>query len=162
MNSPLIDASVFMGMHAREESTRRACVSFMAERFKNGVVISWEQIGRCDDIVWSYAREVQDAYYPFMDVLHSTMSVVRQPYEAGDVELALRDRSLAGLPLHEALAVAMACNRDAPLVTISPRLHERRGLPVRRPSGMPDATFPEPVAALYAESLRLRIDGIGL
>jgi hypothetical protein len=151
MSSPLIDASVFMGMHAREESTRRACVSFMAERFQDGVVISWEQIGRCDDIVWSYAREVQDAYYPFMDVLHSTMSVVRQPYEAGDVELALRDRSLAGLPLHEALAVAMARNRA-----------ERRGLPVRRPSGMPDAAFPEPVAALYAESLRLRIDGIGL
>jgi Family of unknown function (DUF6190) len=159
MSNPLIDASVFMGMHAREESTRLACASFMADRFKHGVVISWEQIGRCDDIVWSYARTVQDAYYPFMDVLHSTMSIVRQPYEARDVELALREPILAGLPLHEALAVAMAWNRDAPLVTISPRLHGRGGLPVRRPIGASDASFPEPLAALYAESLRLRVQG---
>jgi uncharacterized protein DUF6190 len=52
---PLIDASVFMGMHAHDDNTRLACVSFMAARFDAGVVLSWEQIGRCDDIVWSYA-----------------------------------------------------------------------------------------------------------
>ena len=158
-SGPSIDASVFMGMHAQDDGTRHACRSFMAGRFDAGVVISWEQIGRCDDIVWSYARDVQDAYYPFMDVLHSTMSFSRRPYDADDLELALRDPRLAGLPLHEALAVAMACNRYAPLVTISARLHERRGLPVRHPAGAPVADFPEPVAGLYAQSLRLRVDG---
>jgi hypothetical protein len=158
-SSPLIDASVFMGMHAQDDDTRLACMSFMADRFDAGVVLSWEQIGRCDDIVWSYARDVQDAYYPFMDVLHSTMSLARRPYDAADFDLALRDRRLAGLPMHEALAVAMASNRNAPLVTISARLHERCGLPVRRPAGTPGANFPEPVATLYAQSLRLRVDG---
>ena len=158
-NSPLIDASVFMGMHAQDDDTRLACMSFMAARFEAGVVLSWEQIGRCDDIVWSYGRDVQDAYYPFMDVLHSTMSFARQPYDAADFDLALRDRRLAGLPMHEALAVAMASNRNASLVTISTRLHERRGLPVQRPAGTPGANFPEPVATLYAQSLRLRVDG---
>jgi len=158
-SSPLIDASVFMGMHAQDDVTRLACVSFMADRFDAGVVISWEQIGRCDAIVWSYARDVQDAYYPFMDVLHSTMSLTRRPYDAGDLELALRDSRLVGLPLHEALAVAMAANRGVCLVTTSARLHERRGLPVRRPVGSPAADFPEPVAGLYAESLRLHVDG---
>jgi hypothetical protein len=161
-SSPLIDASVFMGMHAQDDDTRLACMSFMAARFEAGVVLSWEQIGRCDDIVWSYARDVQDAYYPFMDVLHSTMSLARRPHDAADLELALRDRRLTGLPMHEALAVAMACNREAPLVTISARLHERRGLPVRRPAGTPAASFPEPVATLYAQSLRLRVDGAEL
>jgi len=158
-SSPLIDASVFMGMHAQEDDTRLACMSFMAARFDAGVVLSWEQIGRCDDIVWSYPRDVQDAYYPFMDVLHSTMPFARRPYDAADFDLALRDRRLAGLPMHEALAVAMASNRDASLVTISARLHERHGLPVRRPPGTPAANFPEPVATLYAQSLRLRVDG---
>jgi hypothetical protein len=158
-SSPLIDASVFMGMHARDDVTRRACMSFMAGRFDAGVVLSWEQVDRCDEIVWSYDRDVQDAYYPFMDVLHSTMSVARRPYDAADLDLALRDRRLAGLPMHEALAVAMASNRNASLVTISPRLHERCDLPVRRPAGTPAASFPEPVATLYAQSLRLRVDG---
>jgi hypothetical protein len=158
-SSPLIDASVFMGMHARDDVTRRACMSFMVGRFDAGVVLSWEQIGRCDEIVWSYDRDVQDAYYPFMDVLHSTMSLARRSHDAADLDLALRDRRLAGLPMHEALAVAMASNRNASLVTISPRLHERRGLPVRRPTGTPAANFPEPVATLYAHSLRLRVDG---
>lgn len=158
-SSPLIDASVFMGMHAQDDDTRIACMSFMAARFDTGVVLSWEQIGRCDDIVWSYDRDEQDAYYPFMDVLHSTMSVARRPYDAADVELALRDRRLAGLPLHEALTVAMASNRNVSLVTISERLHARCGLPVRRPAGTPAATFPEPVATLYAQSLKLRVDG---
>jgi hypothetical protein len=158
-SSPLIDASVFMGMHAQDDATRRACMSFMVDRFDAGVVISWEQIGRCDDIVWSRARDVQDAYYPFMDVLHSTMPFTRRPYDADDLEVALRDRRLAGLPLHEALSVAMASNGGTSLVTISARLHERGGLPVRRPAGSPAADFPEPVARLYAESLRLRVDG---
>jgi hypothetical protein len=161
-SSPLIDASVFMGMHAQDEVTRLSCMSFMAAQFDAGVVLSWEQIGRCDEIVWSYARDVQDAYYPFMDVLHSTMSVARRPYEAADLDLALRDRRLAGLPTHEALAVAMASNRNASLVTISDRLHERDGLPVRRPAATPAANFPEPVATLYARSLRLRVDGDAL
>jgi Family of unknown function (DUF6190) len=158
-SSPLIDASVFMGMHAQDDDTRVACMSFMAARFEAGVELSWEQIGRCDDIVWSRTRDVQDAYYPFMDVLHSTMSIARRPYDAADLELALRDRRLAGLPMHEALAVAMASNRNASLVTISERLHDRCGLPVRRPVGTPITRFPDPVATLYAQSLRLRVDG---
>jgi hypothetical protein len=154
----MIDATVFMGMHARDDVTRRTCAMFMADRFDAGVTMSWEQIGRCDDIVWSYARDVQDAYYPFMDVLHSTMAFTRQPYGAADLELALRDDRLAGLPLHEALTVAMAANRGTCLVTLSDRLHERGGLPVRRPCGTPGADFPAPVARLYAASLRLRVD----
>lgn len=157
-SAPLIDASVFMGMHACDDATRVACASFMVERFQAGVAMSWEQVGRCDDIVWGYDRDVQDAYYPFMDVLHSTMAITRQPYDAGDVELALRDRSLAGLPLHEALAVAMASNRGEQLITISPRLHDRPGLAVGRPVAMATADFPEPLAGLYARSLRLRVD----
>lgn len=161
-SAPVIDASVFMGMHARDDATRHTCATFMADRFDTGVVMSWEQIGRCDDIVWSYARDVQDAYYPFMDVLHSTMPFSRQPYHAGDLELALRDRRLAGLPLHEALTVAMAANRDTCLVTLSARLHEGCGLPVRRPHGRPEVDFPAPVAGLYTASLRLRVDGSAL
>jgi hypothetical protein len=161
-SAPLIDASVFMGMHARDETTRVACVSFMAERFEAGVAMSWEQVGRCDDIVWGYDRDVQDAYYPFMDVLHSTMPFTRRPYDVCDLELALRDRRLAGLPLHEALTVAMAANRDTCLVTLSARLHERCGLPVQRPCGAPGMDFPAPVAGLYAASLRLRVDGSAL
>ena len=130
----------------------------MAARYDAGVVMSWEQIGRCDDIVWSYARDIQDAYYPFMDVLHSTMPFHRAPYGADDLELALRDRRLAGLPPHEALTVAMAANRGTRLVTLSARLHERPALPVLRPCDAPAADFPAPLATLYAASLRLRLD----
>lgn len=153
-----VDASLFLGMHARDTATRAACRAFMASRFRSGVVMAWEQVGRCDDVVWAHPRAVQDAYYPFMDVLHSTMTVERRPLSTDDVRLAVADERLCGLPTHEALAVAMAANAGGRLVTVSPRLRDRTDLPVEGPCGPPDARFPEDLEELYDRSLVLVVD----
>ncbi|WP_201294684.1 MULTISPECIES: DUF6190 family protein [unclassified Nocardiopsis] len=62
-----VDADVFMGMHHENEALRRGCKAFFVERLKGRVAMSLEQVGRCDDLVWRRPRELQDAYYPFMD-----------------------------------------------------------------------------------------------
>lgn len=97
-----IDATAFMGMHSEDDAVRVAAKAFFADRLAAGdagaVVMSWEQVGRCDDLVWGYERGVQDEYYPFMDVLHTDLAVDRVPYTEDDVRRAFTEPALDGLP----------------------------------------------------------------
>ncbi|MEV6980556.1 DUF6190 family protein [Sphaerisporangium sp. NPDC051017] len=155
-----IDAALFMGMHSQDDDVRRACKGFFARHLADErVVLNQEQVGKCDALVWLYGREEQDAYYPFMDVLHTDMKIQRIGYEERDLRTALENESLAGLPLHERLLVAMAINRDATVVTAGPRLRDREDLPVsfvEPVDGEPE--FPEYLERLYEPSLKLRVN----
>ena len=106
-----IDASLFMGMHSQDEATRIACKNFFVERLHSSVMMSLEHVGRCDDMVWQYGREVQDAYYPFMDNLHTDMRIVRRGCEEQDLRLALTSPLLQELPMLDRLLLAMVINR---------------------------------------------------
>lgn len=83
-----IDATVFLGMHSSDETTRRACKGFFVQRLNDRVCMSLEHVGMCDDVIWAQPRTVQDAYYPFMDVLHTDMKIDRRGYTRGDLALA--------------------------------------------------------------------------
>ncbi|GGO10228.1 DUF6190 family protein [Microbispora bryophytorum] len=160
---PFLDAALFMGMHNRDDEVRRGCKRFFTERLSGGhVLMSLEHVGRCDDLVWRYPRQVQDEYYPFMDNLHSDMAIDRIGYDEQDLRLALDAGVLSGLPLHERLLVAMAMRRDTVVVTASPRLSLRPDLPVLpvepvKPSD-DEPVFPAPLERLYERSLALRVD----
>jgi hypothetical protein len=155
-----IDAALFMGMHARDEAVRVACKNFFAERLSgDGVMMSLEQVGRCDALVWQYGRVEQDAYYPFMDVLHTDMVIDRVPYEEQDVKTALSDKNLAGLELIDRLTLGMVLNRGGELVSAASRLAGLRGLPVRAPEPGPERAFPPYLERLYERSLVLRVPG---
>ncbi|AOS64614.1 DUF6190 family protein [Actinoalloteichus hymeniacidonis] len=159
MRAEHIDATLFLGMHAFDESIRRACKNFFVERLADStVVMSFEQVGRCDALVWRYGRAEQDDYYPFMDVLHTDMDIQRRPYGLRDVEAA-QAANLTGLDLIERLTVGMVLADGGELVTISPRLLDLADAPTRAPSVGEELAFPKPLEELYQRSLALRVQG---
>ena len=93
-----VDADVFMGMHHEDAAVRRGCKAFFVRHLNDRVTMSLEQVGRCDDLVWRCPRALQDAYYPFMDRLHTDMAIHRVGYTKQDTDRAWRDPALEGFP----------------------------------------------------------------
>ncbi|MBP2328747.1 hypothetical protein JOF56_009132 [Kibdelosporangium banguiense] len=156
-----IDSALFMGMHAEDDSIRRACKNFFVRRLAGGrIVMSLEQVGRCDDLIWSkYGRTEQDTYYPFMDVLHTDITLDRVPYQEQDIKTAQSAAILDGLELTDRLTVGMVLARGGELVTVNPRLASNDGLPVRAPDGGTELGFPPYLERLYQRSLLVRVAG---
>ncbi|WP_181793486.1 DUF6190 family protein [Streptomyces sp. WELS2] len=164
-----VDAALFLGMHSQDDGLRVACKAFFVTRLDTRVVMNLEQVGRCDDVIWSYSRELQDLYYPFMDQLHTVMDISRQGYDRADVGPALSDPDLSDqLPFTDRLLIAMVVNRKGLLHTVGPRAAAFGELPVRAvgawPADVPEPAFPEPLERLYRASLALRLppDRLGI
>lgn len=152
------DAALFLGMNSADEAVRRSCKTFFVANIGSRLMMSLEQVGRCDDIVWGFGRGLQDAYYPFMDNLHTVMDIERRGYDEADLRCGtegLPER----LPVHERLLLGMVLNRGGLLHTVSPRLLHHDGLPVRAPAPVTAAepSFPGPLEELYQQSLALRV-----
>ncbi|MFI0168173.1 DUF6190 family protein [Streptomyces sp. NPDC017095] len=157
-----IDAALFLGMHSADDGLRVVCKAFFVERLAGRVVMNLEQVGHCDDVIWSHSRELQDLYYPFMDQLHTVMDISRVAYDAADVRLALSGSAVPRrLPFTDRLLLAMVVNRRGLLHTTGPRSAAFAGLPVHAetawPAGVPEPSFPEPLERLYRASLALRL-----
>ena len=58
-----IDASVFLGMHSPNEAIRIACKNFFVRRLNRSIVMSLEQVGKCDDVIWSSYTDEEQATY---------------------------------------------------------------------------------------------------
>lgn len=114
-----IDASLFMGMHSENTHTRRQSIEFMAQHFNGQVYMNLEQVGMCDEYVWQYERDIQDAYYPFMDVLHSEMDVKRIGYSQSDLNLSLLEHGIdvRHLTVQQRLLMAQVINHEGLLFT---------------------------------------------
>jgi uncharacterized protein DUF6190 len=117
--------------------------------------MSLEQVGWCDDVVWQYPRVVQDAYYPFLDTLHTTMPIRRVGYDEQDVAAALSP-ALKDLPMRERLLVGIVLHYDAVLYTVNPRLRNRTDLPVAAVPPADEVPFLGGLEQLYQTSLALR------
>jgi hypothetical protein len=153
------DAALFLGMNSADDGVRRACKAFFVNRLDGRVVMSLEQVGRCDDVIWGFSRELQDAYYPFMDNLHTVMDIRRLGYDEADLERAADPELPRTLPVHERLLLGMVRGRGGVLHTASPRLAATTGFALRvaAPADGPEARFPEPLESLYQQSLALRV-----
>jgi hypothetical protein len=160
-----VDATVFMGMNSTDEHVRAACASFfaqfVAQPTSRSLAMSLEQVGRCDDIVWGYPRHVQDAYYPFMDNLHTDLEVDRLTCDDTDLAAA-GEPGADGLAAPDRLQLAMVANRGGVLYTLSRRLLAVARAPVRRPPALAAGRLPFAgrLERLYQESLVLRIDTV--
>jgi hypothetical protein len=152
-----IDASLFLGMHSPDEAIRIACKNFFIERVRGVVVMSLEQVGKCDAIVWQHERALQDAYYPFMDNLHTIMRIERTGYSEADVRLAITAPHLQALSMTERLMIAMVLNRKGTLYTVDDALLRQTGLPIQAPKGGPEIEFSGDLEQLYKQSLALRL-----
>lgn len=153
----VVDSYAFLGMHSADEYIQNSCKTFFAQRVQEEVWMSLEHVGWCDDVIWQYSRAMQDAYYPFMDTLHSEMPIRRVGYEKGDVMIALTAPELINVPMRERLLLGMVLHRSAVLYTASPWLRHRQDLPVlAMPTGQ-ETSFPSHLEQLYQNSLALRL-----
>lgn len=157
-----VDATTFLGMHHQNSGIRRRSLALFRCALSHAVTMNLEQIGLCDAVVWHYPRHIQDAYYPFMDVLHSELHMARPGYERADLALARASPTLRDMHPRKALLAAQVINRSDRLFTHDPALHE---LGVLKPylgdfgtlvSRAPPE-FPDALAALYARSRNLII-----
>lgn len=151
------DASVFLGMNSMDEITRVACKNFFASRMDRPLSTSLEQVGFCDDVIWRYAREQQDVYYPFMDLLHSIVAIQRRPYTDEELQRAERDRDLVGLTASDRLLCSQVRATGGRLYTLRPHLIRLGKIPTASPPTGAELDFPPPTETLYRASLALRI-----
>ena len=158
-----VDASVFLGTQSADEKTRIRCKNFFVKRLKAGksVIMNLEQVGRCDDVIWEFSREEQDAYYPYMDNLHTLMKMQRIPYEDSDIKIA-KKLKLKYLSLKEKLAVNMVIARGGRLYSVNPKLLVHKDLPVSSPPYSKELLFPPALEKHYQASLKLRISVKGI
>ncbi|KPX02698.1 DUF6190 family protein [Pseudomonas savastanoi] len=152
---PMIDATVFMGMHHADPGVREKSLGLFSRFYESSVQMNFAQIGICDAIIWKKSRALQDVYYPFMDVLHTDMAIQRQGCSEHILQRAATDTLLKGLPVEKKLLAAQVLEQEAPFYTHDPellRLHVLQPFlqpfesPVRQPA------FPEMLQRLYDQS----------
>lgn len=148
-----IDATIFMGMHSSDEKIRIACKIFFIGRIKKTVFMSLETVGKCDDVVWQFDRETQDAYYPFMDRLHTIMDIQRIPYD----EKSLQARK-ANPQLNTFQQLTLAQTHNGKLYTFDTALLDLKLNNVVSPK-IPEEEkeFPDDLEKFYQGSLILRV-----
>ena len=158
-----LDHRVFLGLNAASEPVRRRCKALVAARMRSTpyavLFMTFDQVGRCDDVIWRFSRRLQDAYYPFMDALHSHRCLQREGYQDSTLQLAAADGRLRALPAADRLLVARALERQGTVYTLDAGLLARPELPVRPPPAADaEVAFPDWLESLYRQSLELRIE----
>lgn len=158
---PVIDASIFLGMNHEDIKIRRSCVQVIAYNFYTGLEINLEQIGLCDKVIWQRSREEQDAYYPFMDYLHTVMEFDRVPYVNEAYQIAAIDHRLNHLPMTKALIASHVLIGERVLYTLDNDLKKLSILSDKiLPISLPSSTgleFSETLRCLYESSLQLKL-----
>ena len=157
-SSPIfIDAYFFLGMHDSNPERRTQSLGFFTQDHPPILCMSLEQVGLCDEIIWRHSRQEQDAYYPFMDNLHSMLPIRRISYCRADLARTLRDQRLRHLPLTQACTVSQVINHRGKLYTHDPLLLDDAAVqPWIAPAPQqPPQGFDAPLDALYQHSLSL-------
>jgi hypothetical protein len=155
-----IDYTVFMGMHCTDDNIRVACKNFIIRAMtkKEPIYFSLEQIGKCDDIIWSnFSNSKQAEYYPFMDNLHSLMNIKRKPYSQNDFIIASTNKNLTKLPFNIKMMISQAITNKGVLYTVNQKLIRRNNIPVKKLESGTELKFPKKLEQLYQRSLSLRI-----
>ena len=149
-----IDNTLFLGMHHQNDALRIACKNFFIKNFDNTLYLTLEEVGLCDDIIWSYSREEQDTYYPFMDRLHTEANITRIPYSHEALKKYNVDSQLS--PRHTMLLGEVAA-QGGTLLTIDPLLADTNNSQTLTPTGQQELPFSEELEKAYQFSLQLRI-----
>jgi hypothetical protein len=167
-----IDATVFMGMHACDLDIRNKSTALMSKLFFNQVFMNYEQVGICDDFVWTFSRDIQDHYYPFMDCLHSQMDIKRMPYLMDDVRLAIESNDIANSDLSsmQSLLIAQVLRYQGVLYTHDPKIKNLRWFAnhlgdyssIDAQDSTKEPLFTDELDLLYQQSACLRVEHVTL
>lgn len=151
-----IDTSIFMGLHSKDEQTRLACKNFFIKKMNSTIYFSLENVGKCDDMVWQFDRETQDAYYPFMDRLHTVMDIQRTPYDTEDIDVYQKDFSGSPLTILQKLTCSMVLAKHGTLYTFDKELYGLKNVSVQEPEIVTqEDVFPGDLEQWYQKSLVL-------
>ncbi|MFA7286798.1 MAG: DUF6190 family protein [Patescibacteria group bacterium] len=159
MKNIYVDSGVFLAMHSIDEKIRVTCKNFFVANFSKQLFMLLEDVGQCDAVIWKEERELQDAYYPFMDNLHTLMKIERVPYNKGALEnideLRIIDSSFS---ISDLLTLSHVKASGAVLYTLGvSRLKIDsicKALPEQEAS---ELSFEQQLERLYQESLKLRV-----
>lgn len=99
-----IDASIFLGMHCHNDSFRIYCKTLVVNYLFNGIIISCEEIGKCDNIIWTRAASSQIQYFAFMDLLMTEGKFQRHIYTSDLIERAFLNKQKLSVELANALS----------------------------------------------------------
>ena len=153
-----IDATVFLGMHSKNESVRIACKNFFIQRFKKPIFMSLENVGFCDDVVWQYDSSVQNAYYPFLDLIHTIVNIKRISYDKKDFDILRYKTIPSNLNFSQKLTLSMVLSRKGTLFTFDKDLLKLNLKTIRTPPKQnKELVFPDPIEKIYQKSLLFRI-----
>lgn len=158
---PVIDATVFMGMHHADSHLRAKSLGFFSHFYKRQVQMNFGQIGICDAIIWKKSRHLQDVYYPFMDVLHTDMDIQRQGYCNAVLRRATEEPAWAHLSVEKKLLAAQVVEYGQPLYTHDQELRELADLqPYLQSFPLPVSgpAFPEFLQGLFEQSREMLIE----
>jgi hypothetical protein len=157
---PMIDATVFMGMHHADPIVRNKSIVFFTRFYRQRIQMNFGQVGICDAIIWKKSRALQDVYYPFMDVLHTDMAIHRQGCSERALHRASTDSLLAGLDTEKKLVAAQVLEYELEFYTHDSQLWEIETL---RPflmefkDNQPEEGFPPTLQHLYQKSCAMVI-----
>lgn len=149
-----IDASVFLGMNSNDEIIRVSCKNFFIENQNAEILMNFEQIGFCDDVIWSFPFKLQSIYYPFMDMFHSVMPIKRMPYSTYSIDNISSDEEF---PIIYKLNIAFAKEHNATIYSLNSVLYQQANAK-EISIGKNEKSFNEELEKYYQESLILRID----
>lgn len=153
-----IDYTIFMGMHSTKEQVRIASKNFLIQRMKQDLYMSLENVGKCDDIVWQFDRKVQDAYYPFMDRLHTLMNIQRLSYTHKDIKKYENKIFPQEWSTPQKLTLSMALSHNGILYTFDERILSSGLEFVRKPDMVKqELQFKKSLELWYHKSLKLRV-----
>ncbi|MFJ2688298.1 DUF6190 family protein [Pseudomonas sp. NPDC087342] len=158
---PIIDATVFMGMHHSEPLLRAKSLGFFNSFSERQVLMSFGQIGICDAIIWKKSRHLQDVYYPFMDVLHTEMDIQRQGYCNEVLRRACLESDWGHLNVEKKLLAAHVLEHRRPLFTHDQQLLEMTVLqPFLQafPLWVSGPAFPQSLQTLFEQSGEMLIN----
>ncbi len=156
MKKILFDSSVHFGQFSlKNEELRKGCKKthglIHAGREAQGIWSDLEN-GRVDATIWKLNRELQEAYYPFMDKFFETSSIWQPQTTDEEMELALElKKDFSSLHPYSRLACARAiAERVAEMHTLYDELLEpelraymlsRSGIHIIRPESKEDTVF---------------------
>ena len=156
-----VDATYFLGMHDIDGDRRQRSVDFFSANLNRELYMNLEQVGLCDHVIWQRNREEQDAYYPFMDNLHTLANIQRLGYRREELRCALTLPELTGLTLQQACTLAQVIIRKGILYTHDPGILDHSPVgPWLAGAGSAHSdtpVFPEFLESLYRSSTQLTL-----
>ena len=100
-----IDAGIFLGMHSKDDSVRIYCKNLVVNFLFKGIAISCEEVGKCDNMIWSIAPGTQYEYFLFMDALMTEGKFKRYTYNTILIEKAFQNKQPLAVELANYLSI---------------------------------------------------------